>query len=394
MVIGIDASRANLEARTGTEWYAFHMIRGLIRNAHQRYQFVLYTKSPLREDWGPMPSSVTVKILRWPPGFFWTQLRLAWEMLWHSPDLLFVPAHTIPLVTPRRTITTLHDVGFEHFSKLYGQQTIGPRWLSPLVRLVTWGRYSSSELDYHRWSARLAIRKALRIITVSEFSKREIIKTLRAVPASIQVIPCGYNMEYHQNNDPEAISGVRMKYGLPKTYFLFIGRIEQKKNIGAMLDAYFRYRSTGGTFDFAFAGSPGYGYEKFKQMIQHSSYESSIHNLGWVPTEDLPLLMNGSGAFIFVTSYEGFGIPVLEAMACGTPVLTAQDHATAEVAGDAALTVPSADPAAIAWGMHEISENQQLREMLKKRGLQHVTKFSWEFSSELLTQCVDDSIKL
>jgi len=180
MRIGIDASRANCKEKTGTEWYAFYLIKALFKYIKPQDQVALYLIDQPIADWGEIPVNFKFKILKWLPRFLWTQIRLSIEMLLKPVDVLFVPAHTIPIVCPKNTLTTIHDIGFEHNQELYDKKEISRKGvnkslLNVFVRLVTLRKYGANEYDYHRFSARLAFKKCKRILTVSEFSKQDII---------------------------------------------------------------------------------------------------------------------------------------------------------------------------------------------------------------------------
>ncbi|MBL7047693.1 MAG: hypothetical protein ISR95_08730, partial [Candidatus Marinimicrobia bacterium] len=245
MVIGIDASRANEVKKTGTEWYAYHLIQEFKKIADPNDQFILYSKEPLRDELAKLPSNFKSKVLNWPPKFLWTQLRLSFEMLFQRPSVLFVPAHTIPVIHPRNTITTLHDVGFERFHNLYSKKTIGyntsfAKWLvNILVRILTLGKYGSNEYDYHRFSARFALKHAKKILTISKFSKKEIIDLFGANYAKkISVIPLAYDKSSFETTYSEATKDqVLKKYNIRKPYILYIGRLEEKKNIIGLVEA-------------------------------------------------------------------------------------------------------------------------------------------------------------
>jgi len=196
MIIGIDASRANKLEKTGTEWYAYHIIEEIKKLADHNDQYILYSKEKLRGQLAILPRNFKSKVLNWPFKYLWTQFRLAWEMVLNKPNVLFVPAHTIPVICPSKTITTLHDIGFEKYSHLYSQRGIGPKIFGILVKIFTFGRYSNTELDYHRWSARLAFKKAKRIITVSHFSKNEIVNHFNVDSDLISVVSNAYDPIY------------------------------------------------------------------------------------------------------------------------------------------------------------------------------------------------------
>ncbi|MDD5567238.1 MAG: hypothetical protein PHH01_03520, partial [Patescibacteria group bacterium] len=165
MKIGIDASRANSREKTGTEWYSFRLIQEFKKIADSNDQFFLYSKEGLDFGLENLPSNFKSRVLRWPPKFLWTQIRLSIHLLFNKADVLFVPAHTLPLINCRKTVLTVHDIGFERFEQLYSQKIIGPRnFVKKLinlgVRVVTLGRYGSNELDYHRWAMKYAIEHA------------------------------------------------------------------------------------------------------------------------------------------------------------------------------------------------------------------------------------------
>jgi len=385
MLIGIDASRANKINKTGTEWYAYHVIQELKNLIHKEDQVVLYTKDKLIGDLSDLPENFTNKILKWPPIFLWTQIRLSWEVIFHRPDVLFIPAHTIPIFSPKKTITTLHDVGFENFKELYSQKPIGPK--NKLVRFIfglffrvlTLGKYKNNELDYHRWSARLAIKKTAKIITISQFSIDEITKYFKVDKNKICNVHNACDNNYKVINDTILIEKILQKYNIKDKYIFYVGRLEEKKNTPNLIKAFsILKKNTNSNLLLVLAGSPGFGYEKIRNIIKDNQLENSVKELGWIPNEDLPCLMNGAEIFVFPSAYEGFGIPIIEAMACGTPVITSNFGAMKEVAAEAALLVDSHDPYAISNGIKKLLDDKDLSAQLVKRGLARVKDFSWQ----------------
>ena len=225
MTIGIDASRANKKEKTGTEWYSYHLIQELKKRTEAPQQgltssddkvrpckVILYSPTPLTGDLALLPANWESQVLRWPFKKLWTQGRLALQMLWRKPDVLFVPSHAIPFIHPQKTITTIHDIGFKANSGFYARQ----------------------EGWYHRFALRLALRKAYRIIVPSEFTKKE----LGGDPKKIVVIPHGVDPRFHTRYTPEEIQIVLTKYNLRKPYFFYIGRLEDKKNTPTLLRAF------------------------------------------------------------------------------------------------------------------------------------------------------------
>ncbi len=385
MVIGIDASRATRRERTGTEWYSLHVTRLMVRRS-PTVRFVLYLDAlpePELQDLGP---NVTLRILRWPPRFLWSQLRLSWEMIRRRPDVLFVPAHTMPIVHPRRTVVTLHDVGFERHPELYGTRHIGRGFvgvvLNIVARIVTLGRYGATEFDYHRWSARFAARHATRLITVSEFTKSEIIDCYRLAQDHIAVIPHGFDPAVFRRPSDAAIRSTQSHFALQHPYILFVGRLERKKNIAHLIDVLHEARRRSPTLELVLIGTPGLGWSEAETRIHSHKLERAVHRLGWQPPAVYRDLLAGARALIFLSQYEGFGMPVLESFAVGTPVIIARAASLPEIAGHAALVVPPNDSIAAADAIRSVLDEQGQRRSLIARGTERLTAFSWERTAD------------
>jgi len=396
MRIGIDASRANLAQRTGTEWYAFHLTRAFFNELRPTDEVFLYVKEALRPEWGSLPANAHVRILRWPPRLLWTQLRLSWEMLWHHVDVLFVPAHTVPFVTAKRTITTLHDIGFMHAESLYGTAALVPKrkWLlNAAVQLFTLGKYHATELDYHRFSAKLALQRCETILTVSEYSKNDICETFKVDPVRVHVVPNAYdrvlfNASVRQHQP--AIAKALQLAGVRQPYLMTIGRIEKKKNTLGLVQAFARLKESVAfkEYQLLLVGSPGLGADEVRTACATLGVNTDVIQPGWLPEEYIPALMAGAEAFILPSLFEGFGIPVLEAMAVGTPVVCSSTTSLPEVAGDAAVLVPPNDVQAIADAVERICANSTFAEELRQRGYRRAADFSWEASAKQLAKII------
>lgn len=384
MIIGIDASRANLPDKTGTEWYAYNLIQEFKKIADPQDQFILYSKEALTGELAELPHNFQSKILHWPILWFWTQLRLAWEMLWHSPDVLFVPAHTIPIISPKNTVITLHDIGFERFQALYSQKEIGPpgkilkKILKILVKIFTLGKYSNNELDYHRWSTRLALKKAKLVITISQFSRQEIMDHFQVNDRKLKEIYHGFNTIFQEIHNPALIQDTLDKYQIDRPFLLYIGRLEEKKNTAGLITAYAIFKKIiKNDYYLVLTGKPGLGFEKIKETIIQHRLTADIKMLDWVDEKNLAHLMKAATAFVFPGFYEGFGMPILEAMACGTPVITSDFGATKEISGSAALLVDPYQPDNIAQAMIKVITDNSLRQSLISQGFKQAAKFSW-----------------
>ncbi len=358
MLIGIDASRANKKQRTGTEWYSFHLINHLL-DLDPKNTYHLYTQGHLNEDftYKNLHSNVVVKPLYWPPKRLWTQFRLSYEIRTHQPDVLFVPAHTLPICHPNNTITTCHDVGFERFPEVY----------------------SFKERAYHQFSMRYALKQARKIITVSNFSKKEILSFYKIKEDKIHVIPISYDESFYKPiENPEKIRKVLDQYKIKKPYIYYIGRLERKKNI-ARLVACFKQLKKNFHIEhhLVLVGSPGTGYSEIKKQIQ-GEFENSIIELGWVDQKDLVYLMNGADLFVFPSLYEGFGIPLLEAFACKTPVVASSHGSIPEIAGEAAYFFDPYNIQEMAETIEQTLKYSYLRNQMIEKGKQRISQYSWK----------------
>lgn len=358
MIIGIDASRANRDVKTGTEWYSYNLILELAKiDSENRY--FLYTPEKLKEKLINLPDNFEEKVLSWPPKYLWTMFRMSYEMKKRPPDLLFVPAHIIPLISPQKTITTIHDVGFVRFPELYSQL----------------------EVKYHSFGLKQAIKKAATIITISEFSKKEMVELCHIDSKRIKVIYQGFDRnKYKVIDDKDVLEKVRSKYKLPEKYLLFVGRINFKKNIPNLIKAFKKISEHSDLKDYklVLVGEPETGYENIVREIEGEDLGNKVMRLGWVSLQDLVCIMNMAQVFVFPSKYEGFGIPPLEAMSCNVPVVAARSGSIPEVVGEAALLFNPDSVEDMANKILELVKNTTLQKKLVDLGQERINKFKWE----------------
>lgn len=390
MIIGIDASRANLKHKTGTEWYSFYLIKNLAK-IDKNNKYLLYLNSEPSPELKKIiegNSNFSFKVLNWPFDSFWTLGRLSLEMLFKAPDVLFVPAHGLPFFSPRQSVNTIHDLAFLRDKNLYRCDKIKTShayyrgFVNFLVKIVTLGKYRASSLDYLYWSTKFALKKASKIIAVSNFTKQEIENFYPKVKSKkIQVIHNGYNSELYRLSDSEEKNNeVLFKYGLEKPFFLYAGRLEKKKNTPILIEALSIVRENYPEIKekLVLIGNASFGYDEVKFMIEEYDLEREIIMPGWVDEADMPYIFASASAFIFPTRYEGFGIPLLQAMACGLPIAVSDIPVLHEVAADVALYFDPNDSCSIALAMKSLVLDSALREDLKAKGLERVKNFDFE----------------
>jgi len=419
MKIGIDASRAFLENRTGIEEYSYQVIKNLADILHDQ-EVVLYmrnhkeAKPPIgglaSEVLGfELPKSWKIKVIKWP--FFWTQAGLSLEMFFHPVEVLFIPAHTVPIVHAKKTIVTIHGLEYEFCPQAYS----------------FWERL------YMKVSIKKSCLWASKIISVSENTKKDLMKLYKVPAEKIQVVYEGYESFYHLNiktfkqdavceslslrgcNHPKQ-SRALLNSGSPRIfeyensrddekcstlyaprstkYLLFLGRIEERKNISNIIKAFEilkeKYKIQ---HKLVLAGKPGFGFEKIQNKIQETRYNNQIISLGFVNEEEKWELLKNAEVFVFPTQYEGFGIPILEAQSVGCPVVASDNSSIPEITRPkvepsehrrfnlpefSALLVDPQSPQEISEAIYKIISNQTIKKDLIEKGLENVQRFSWE----------------
>lgn len=233
------------------------------------------------------------------------------------------------------------------------------------------------------------------ICTISEFSKSEIVRYLHIEPSKIRVIPCGVDhSQFHPNYDKEKIREIKRKYGITGEYFLYLGTLEPRKNVLNIVRAYIELmEEVADSPSLVLAGKKGWLYEDIFLEVKTGGIESRIVFTGYVEDKEVPLLMNGAYAFLFPSIYEGFGLPVVEAMACGTPVITSNDTSLSEIAGNAALLVDPKNKLSIMEAMKELLLSQELYKELVYKGTIRSKVFTWKNAAVCLENIYGELLK-
>ncbi|WFR56322.1 glycosyltransferase family 1 protein [Anaerocolumna sp. AGMB13025] len=237
-------------------------------------------------------------------------------------------------------------------------------------------------------------RRADHILTISEFSKKEIIKYLNIPEDKITIMPCGVDTTlYHEKYTDEDIDRVCKKYRIQGVYLLYLGTLEPRKNIVRLLKAYAQLKQKiSDTPKLVLAGRKGWMYDEIFEIVNSLNLMSDIIFTGYVDAEDAPILIKGAMVFLFPSIYEGFGMPPLEAMACGTPVLTSNTSSLPEVVGDAGVLVDPFSVDSIKDGMEKLINSKELRMELSNKGLVRSKNFSWDVSTEVFHKVIQNNL--
>ena len=281
-------------------------------------------------------------------------LRRAGASLFHAPH------YVLPPLTPCPSVVTIHDCIHLRF----------PQYLR--------GRIAHTYAHTSMW---IAAHRSSRIITVSEASKRDILSYFRVPESKIDVIPNAIDERFWEMPSPEDIERVRERFQLNDPFVLYAGNIKPHKNVERLIDAFHTLKKSGfAEVKLLVIGDEVSRYATLRRAVHRHQLHKHVRFLGFVPDQTLAVLYRLAAAFVFPSLYEGFGLPPLEAMASGTPVITSNVSSLPEVVGDAALLIDPYDPDALAHAMRRVLSDEQLRETLRERGLARARHFSWDRS--------------
>lgn len=347
-VFGIDASRLSARHRTGTETYS-HALLTAMAALDPAETFRLYLNAAVPPD--DLPQLGDPVCMPFPR--LWTHLRLSAEMARRVPDVLFVPAHVVPLVHPK-SVVTIHDLGYvEH------PESHTPRSLR-MLDLTT------------RWSA----RASRRIIAISDVTRQALIDHCKVPASKIDVIPHGVDPTLRPAST-DSIAAVRQRLGLPDRYVVTVGTVQSRKNLVRLVSAMERVAAAGLPHGLVIAGARGWMADEIDKAIAASPIRSRIVVTGYVDRRDIAPLLTGADAYAFPSLYEGFGMPALEAMACGVPVVASNRAALPAVVGDAGLLIDPYDAVGMGDALVRVLVDSALRDDLVARGTERITHFSW-----------------
>ncbi len=361
MLIGIDASRACKTTRTGTEYYSQEIIKALARIDHQNF-YVLYSPITPPRELSDLPRKFNWKIIPFPR--FWSQIRLSWELQTQSPrpDVMFEPAHTVPLLHPIPMVVTIHDLGFKYYPELY----------------------TKFENYYHNFSANFSARHSSAIIAVSNYTRNDILKHL-AVPAKkVTTVYHGVDKQIFRLPNLKE-QKTPLGFNIKQPYIFYIGRLEHKKNIVNLIKAYQLLREEKKiTHQLVLGGKPGFGYEAIQQAVDNVSpaVAKDIIQTGYISNEEYPIILKNADIFAFPSNFEGFGMPVLEAMACGVPVVCSNKTSMPEVAQNAGLLINPQKPFDMAVAFSKIINKPSLRSSLISKGIKRASLFDWDNTAQ------------
>jgi glycosyltransferase involved in cell wall biosynthesis len=358
----------------GIGWFTFHTLQRITK-AHPEVEFIFLFDRPWSKEF--IFSKNVSPVALFPQArhpflyFLWFEFSVPAALKKYKADIFLSPDGYLSLSTNVPQLAVIHDLNFEHY----------PNDLPFLTRL------------YYRHFFPLFAKKAKRIATVSEFSRQDIVSTYGIPASKIDVVYNGVNQMYQPQGKEKKIN-TRNKYSNGAEYFLFVGMLHRRKNITSLLLAFDEFKRTiKSDVKLLIVGHKKWWTAEMEKAFNSMNFKTDVIFMGRQPLETLVDIVAASTAMIYVSSFEGFGVPVIEAMQCGVPVITSNVTAMPEVSGGAALLVDPFDIKAISTAMERIYTDVDLREKLSSAGIEQSKKFNWDEAADQLWNCIKKTIE-
>ena len=365
MRIGIEAQRIFRKKKHGMDIVALELIKALQLIDITNQYFIFVQKG---ED-HCLTETANFKIIEVPGITYadWEQIFLPIYVKKQKVDVLHCTSNTAPVFCSAPTIITLHDIIFlenktskDHLFNLYQEL----------------GRV------YRKYVVPINLKNTKRIITVSNFERKRISESLKIGTEKISMIYNAFGKHFFKHEDQNKIEELRVKYNLPQQYIFYLGNTDPKKNMFSTLKAYAKYvDNSENKLPLLIADVEAKNLDLILDMAGLNDYRQYIQLTGYIHNNDLPFIYAAAHVFLYPSLRESFGMPMLESMACGTPVITSNTSALPEIAGDAALLVNPANENEIAKAIQETLSNINLREQMIEKGLQRIRSFNWNLSA-------------
>lgn len=356
MIIGVDGNEANVELPVGVSVYTLNLLKYFQSKSSIETQFVIYLRNTPRKELPKASDYFNYQIV--PGKFLWSTIFLPlhlwiYKLSGNILNVFFSPAHYIPHFSPFKTVVTIHDLSYLFFPHEFLKKD--------LYQLKNWTRY--------------ALQNACHIIAVSKTTKKDVIKEYSIPDEKISVIYNGY-----ENIEPLTTSHQPLATNDP--YFLYVGTIQPRKNLSTLINSFSLFLAKHPTFKLIIAGKKGWLYERIYQQVKQLHLSQSITFAGYVNDAEKVRLYEGATAYVLPSLYEGFGIPILEAMSYRCPVITSFSSSLPEIGGEACLYFDPKSVDDLLNKMEVIVSDKKLVKDLILKGIKRVSSFSWELAGQ------------
>ncbi|MEO6727185.1 MAG: glycosyltransferase family 1 protein [Blastocatellia bacterium] len=376
MHIGIDAHAIGAQ-QGGNETYIRNLIRALAEVDGQNRYTIFLAKAGAAQEWrdgfARQFSNFEIRLLPEPTPLVRVPLALAFELKRRPVDVLHVQ-YTAPPFCAAPVVATIHDLAFEHLPE-------------------TFTRRGSMQL---KLTVRRTARRAARIATVSEYSRQDLLRTYNLAPEKVVVTYNGIETHFTpQPTSPGEAEEVRQRFSINRDFLLAVGSLQPRKNLIRLIRAYAKLRgeNPGLAPQLVIVGRKLWLASEIFAEVRRQRWAEDVILTGYVTDEDLPKLYRAATAFVYPSLFEGFGLPPVEAMACGTPVITSNNSSLPEVVGKAALLIDACDERALSEALLQIVGDQILRARLREQGIEQAKKYTWRDTAEKTLQLYLESLK-
>ncbi len=364
MIIAIN-TRFLLPAKMeGFGWFTYEVVKRMVEN-HPEHTFVFFFDRAYDSRYLFAPNVIPV-VLR-PPArhpilfILWFEFAVKRALKKYKADVFFSPDGYLSLRSKVPQVNVIHDLNFAHYPKD-----------------LPW----SSRVYYNYFFPKFA-KKAKHIVTVSNYTKQDLMDTYQVLESKITVAWNGANDVFAPLTG-EDIVHVRNHLTNGKPYFLFVGSIHPRKNVKRLIESYLKYREKNTSFDLVVVGEPMWKHNQELLALKHES----IHYTGHLTIQKLVRVMGAAACFVYIPYFEGFGIPLVEAMRCGVPIIAGNRTSLPEVVGDAGLLVNPFSVEEISTALVKVAEDEALRQELAKKSLERSNQFSWDTSAEKIWEVI------
>lgn len=359
MIFGIDGNEANVERLVGVSVYTHRLLTYFRSKATAEQSFVVYLKNQPLSHMPEETAFFRYEVISGP--FLWSRIFFPLHLMSHKPDVLFCPAHYSPTGYNGKLIVTIHDLSYYYFPDEFLKKD--------LYKLQNWTADS--------------IQKAQRVLAVSKTTKKDVLKFFPDAAAKVQVVYNGFDTP--ERKKP---TDILKKLNVEENKFLlFVGTLQPRKNVPIIIEALQLLRLKGKDLKLVLVGKKGWLYDEILRKAEESDVRESIIFTDYLPDEDVQTLYKKALCFVHPSLYEGFGIPVLEAMAGECPVISSQEASLPEVAGDAALYFDPRNAQNLSEQILKLMQSKNLANELIGKGLERIALFSWE-------QCGEETLKV
>ena len=368
MIIGIDGNEANVTNRVGISEYAYQVLTKLYefrKEDKNNHSYTIYLKAkpldvlPIENDWW------RYKVIK--PSKLWTQIGMPIHLLTTSkkPNVFLSLTHYLPRITRAPAVVSVMDLSYIHFPETFKK--------NDLYQLTKWTKYS--------------VRKAKKVITISQSSKDDIIKYYKIPEKKVKVVHLGL-----KEISMEKASKDLKEFGITKKFILFVGTLQPRKNIARLIEAFAQLpKDLRDDHQLVIIGKKGWLYEEILESPVKFDVEKDVVFLDYVTDEDLPMFYRNAQVYVLPSLYEGFGLPILEAMRYGCPVAASNTSSLPEAGGDSAIYFDPEDANDISRTIQKILTDKILSEKMIEKGKVHYKKFTWEKAAQEVLSVVEEA---